>query len=154
MKSKPPFSYIRKCLIRRQFQSYSKCPWKKKKKEVNKKKNISLFISLIKLKNNKNFYSKNYYKLAEQETNYVNEPIVNHQGSVGHNRTKRIKKKKVKNLNKIFALLHYHRYQTLDQNWEGNFINSILLHQTKFWKLYFVNTNQTSDLTAILEFTM
>ena len=39
---------------------------KKKKKEFNKKKNISLFISLIKLKNNKNFYNKNYYKLAEQ----------------------------------------------------------------------------------------
>ena len=38
----------------------------KKKKEFNKKKNISLFISLIKLKNNKNFYNKNYYKLAEQ----------------------------------------------------------------------------------------
>ena len=37
-----------------------------KKKEFNKKKNISLFISLIKLKNNKNFYNKNYYKLAEQ----------------------------------------------------------------------------------------
>ena len=36
------------------------------KKEFNKKKNISLFISLIKLKNNKNFYNKNYYKLAEQ----------------------------------------------------------------------------------------
>ena len=39
---------------------------KKKKKEFNKKKNISLLISLIKLKNNKNFYNKNYYKLAEQ----------------------------------------------------------------------------------------
>ena len=38
----------------------------KKKKEFNKKKNISLLISLIKLKNNKNFYNKNYYKLAEQ----------------------------------------------------------------------------------------
>ena len=37
-----------------------------KKKEFNKKKNISLFISLIKLKNNKNFHNKNYYKLAEQ----------------------------------------------------------------------------------------
>ena len=39
---------------------------KSKEKEFNKKKNISLFISLIKLKNNKNFYNKNYYKLAEQ----------------------------------------------------------------------------------------
>ena len=39
---------------------------KSKEKEFNKKKNISLFISLIKLKNNENFYNKNYYKLAEQ----------------------------------------------------------------------------------------
>ena len=37
-----------------------------KKKEFNKKKNIPLFLSLVKLKNNKNFYNKNYYKLAEQ----------------------------------------------------------------------------------------
>ena len=39
---------------------------KKKKKIIQQKKSISLFISLIKLKNNKNFYNKNYYKLAEQ----------------------------------------------------------------------------------------
>ena len=39
---------------------------KSKEKEFNKKKNISLFTSLIKLKNSKNFYNKNYYKLAEQ----------------------------------------------------------------------------------------
>ena len=37
-----------------------------KKKRIHQKKSISLFISLIKLKNNKNFYNKNYYKLAEQ----------------------------------------------------------------------------------------
>ena len=39
---------------------------KNKKKRIQQKKNISLFISLIKLKNNKNFYNKNCYKLAEQ----------------------------------------------------------------------------------------
>ena len=39
---------------------------KSKEKEFNKKNNISFFISLVKLKNNKNFYNKNYYKLAEQ----------------------------------------------------------------------------------------
>ena len=39
---------------------------KSKEKEFNKKKNISLFTSLIKLKNNKNFYNKYYYKLAER----------------------------------------------------------------------------------------
>ena len=78
---------------------------KKKKKEFNKKKNISLLISLTKLKNNKNFYNKNYYKLAEQWTNYVNEPIVNHLRSVGHNRTKRIKKKEDKKFEQNFRVV-------------------------------------------------
>lgn len=72
-----------------------------------------------------------------------------------NNITKSIQKM-IKNWNKILVLWQYHGYRNLELNWEKSFLNSVLklsLHQTKIWKFYLVNTNQTSYIIATLKFT-
>ena len=64
--------------------------------------------------------------------------------------------KMVKNRIKISALLNYHGYQNLDQNWVESFVNSVLkvfYISNKNLKTWHCQKSQASYPTAILEFT-